>query len=103
MEKCLALIEGKINHRRQQENDINGISKGLLVFGIVRARGVEFSSKISLLDFSGDVGAVRIAMMAQQFARPQPSWIKVGEIAARTLVQLGVDFLVGNKDPLHIK
>ena len=74
-------MKWKTDQRRQQEHHIHRISKSLPVLGIVSPSRIQFAPVVSLLDFCRDVVAVGIAVMQQQFARPQPARIQIGEIA----------------------
>ena len=96
-------MKRKSDKRRQQKHHVDGISEPLLVFGIVRPRGIERAPVISLLDFDGNVIAVRIAVVKQQFPRPQPARIQVRQIAARTLARCSIRNLKAHEDSIHIK
>src|SRR5689334_13245397 len=64
----------------QHQNDVDRIRKCLLIFGIVRPRGIEHASVVANLNLPSDVIAIWISAMQKQFAGTQPSWIKVREI-----------------------
>lgn len=96
-------MKREANQRREQEHDVCGISKALLIFRIGRAGIIQSAPVVALLYLKGDLSAVGIAMMQQQFAGTQPSRIKVGQIASRTPMQLCILNLMGYKDSVKIE
>src|ERR1039458_980224 len=96
-------MKRKSDERRQQEYNIDRISKPLLVFRIVRPSRIQHTPVVSLLDFYRDVVAVRIAVVEQQFTRPQPARIEIRQIAARTLMLLRVGSFIRNEHALYIE
>src|SRR5258708_36277296 len=91
-------MKRKIDQWRQQEYDIDGIGKSLLVFGIVRPSRIERSPVVSFLNFYRDVVAVGIPVVPQQFARSRPAWVRIGQVAARTVAACRVRDVIAEQD-----
>src|SRR5208282_1816079 len=102
-EEC-PLDDFKINtdRRREIENDIYRISKSLLVDGVSGTRSIERAAVVSGLNFSCDLGAIRISAMQEEFPRSQPTGIEIGKISARPVMRSGVRNLVRNQHTVRI-
>src|SRR5260370_35557213 len=97
------MLEWEIDRRRQQEHDTDRISKSLLVFGIVRAGGIERPPVVALLNLSRDLVTVGISAVTHQVPGSQPPRIEVRHIAAGPVVNSSNAHRLGVQDALRLE
>src|SRR4029077_14738667 len=87
MEKYLYSVKRKTDQWGQQEHYVDRIGKTLLILRIIGPGWIQHAAVVALLYFDRDVAGIGVAVVQQQFARPQPTRIEIGQIAPWTLAR----------------